>query len=124
MCPVWTGYRWFYDLDSDRYYELNSAPLVGPSGQSQGTVVVCRDVTQRKLALRALADSEHLIRSLVEHSSNGILRFARDSRDDSGKFRCTFANRAAELFLRGGNGTLVGMPLAKLRALEPERLRD
>ena len=111
-------------MHSDRYYELNSAPLVGPSGQSQGTVVVCRDVTQRKLALRALADSEHLIRSLVEHSSNGILRFARDSRDDSGKFRCTFANRAAELFLRRGNGTLVGMPLAKLRALEPERLRD
>jgi PAS domain S-box-containing protein len=68
-------------MHSDRYYELNSAPLVGSSGQSQGTVVVCRDVTQRKEALRALADSEHLIRSLVEHSSNGILRFARDSRD-------------------------------------------
>jgi diguanylate cyclase (GGDEF)-like protein len=106
------------------YYELNSAPLVAPSGQSQGTIVVCRDVTQRKQALRALADSEHLIRSLVEHSSNGILRFARDSRDDSGKFRCTFANRAAEQFLHGGNGPLVGMPLAKLRALQPERLRD
>ena len=111
-------------MHSDRYYELNSAPLVGPSGQSQGTVVVCRDVTQRKEALRALADSEHLIRSLVEHSSNGILRFARDSRDDSGKFRCTFANRAAEQYLQGGNGTLVGMPLAKLRVLQPERLFD
>jgi diguanylate cyclase (GGDEF)-like protein/PAS domain S-box-containing protein len=111
-------------MHSDRYYELNSAPLVGSSGQSQGTVVVCRDVTQRKEALRALADSEHLIRSLVEHSSNGILRFARDSRDDSGKFRCTFANRAAEQYLQGGNGTLVGMPLAKLRVLQPERLFD
>jgi diguanylate cyclase (GGDEF)-like protein/PAS domain S-box-containing protein len=111
-------------MHSDRYYELNSAPLVGPSGQSQGTIVVCRDVTQRKQALRALADSEHLIRSLIEHSSNGILRFARDSRDDSGKFRCTFANRAAEQFLQSGNGTLVGMPLAKLRTLQPERLSE
>jgi diguanylate cyclase (GGDEF)-like protein len=111
-------------MHSDRYYELNSAPLVGPSGQNQGTVVVCRDVTQRKQALAALADSEHLIRSLVEHSSNGILRFARDSRDDSGKFRCTFANRAAEQFLRSGNSTLVGMPLGKLHLLQPERLRD
>jgi diguanylate cyclase (GGDEF)-like protein/PAS domain S-box-containing protein len=110
-------------MHSDRYYELNSAPLVGPSGQNQGTVVVCRDVTQRKQALAALADSEHLIRSLVEHSSNGILRFARDSRDDTGKFRCTFANRAAEQFLRSGNSTLVGMPLEKLRLLQPERLR-
>ena len=111
-------------MQSDRYFELNSAPLKGPSGQNQGTVVVCRDVTERKQALRALADSEHLIRSLVEHSSNGILRFARDSRDDTGKFRCTFANRAAERFMQSGNGTLVGMPLEKLDALEPERLLD
>ena len=111
-------------MEADRYFELNSAPLIGPSGQNQGTVVVCRDVTERKQTLRALADSEHLIRSLVEHSSNGILRFARDSRAsaDGGRFRCTFANRAAERFLQSGNGTLVGMPLEKLYLLEPEKL--
>jgi len=109
-------------MAGDRYYELNSAPLRNPSGHSQGTVVVCRDVTERKQALRALADSEHLIRSLVEHSSNGILRFARDSRDPGSRFRCTFANRAAERFLQSGGGTLVGMPLDKLELLEPARL--
>jgi diguanylate cyclase (GGDEF)-like protein/PAS domain S-box-containing protein len=109
-------------LQTDRYFELNSAPLIGPSGQSQGTVVVCRDVTERKRALRALADSEHLIRSLVEHSSNGILRFARDSREETERFRCTFANRAAERYLQSGNGTLVGMPLDKLGLLSPEKL--
>ncbi len=109
-------------MHSDRHFELNSAPLTGPAGQDQGTVVVCRDVTQRMRALRALADSEHLIRSLIEHSSNGILRFARDQRDSDKKFRCTFANRAAERFLQSGNGTLVGMPLEKLRLLEPEKL--
>ncbi len=111
-------------MHSDRYFELNSAPLIGPSGQDQGTVVVCRDVTERKQALRALADSEHLIRSLIEHSSNGMLRFARDARDDSGIFRCTFANRSAERFLESGNATLVGMPLEKLQSLEPERLLE
>ena len=111
-------------MQSDRYFELSSAPLKGPSGQDQGTVVVCRDVTEGKRALRALADSEHLIRSLVEHSSNGILRFTRDSRDGSGKFRCTFANRSAERFLQSGNATLVGMPLEKLESLEPQRLLD
>jgi len=109
-------------MNADRYFELNSAPLTGPAGQDQGTVVVCRDVTERKRALRALADSEHLIRSLVEHSSNGILRFARDTRDSDKKFRCTFANRSAERFLQSGNGTLVGMPLEKLQLLEPEKL--
>ena len=109
-------------MNADRYFELSSAPLTGPAGQDQGTVVVCRDVTERKRALRALADSEHLIRSLVEHSSNGILRFARDTGDSEKKFRCTFANRSAERFLQSGNGTLVGMPLEKLKLLEPEKL--
>lgn len=109
-------------MKSDRYYELNSTPLTGPSGKNQGTVVVCRDVTERKRALKALADSEHLIRSLVEHSSNGILRFARDSRDASRRFRCIFANSSAERFLQSGNGTLVGMPLDKLDLLDPEKL--
>ena len=111
-------------MRADRYFELNSAPLIGPSGQNQGTVVVCRDVTERKEALKALADSEHLIRSLVEHSSNGILRFARDIRDHERKFRCTFANRAAERFLQTGSGTLVGMPLEKLELLDPEKLNQ
>ena len=109
-------------MHSDRYFELNSAPLTGPAGQHQGTVVVCRDVTERKRALRALADSEHLIRSLVEHSSNGILRFARDQSESDKKFRCIFANRAAERFLQSGNATLIGMPLEKLDLLEPKRL--
>ncbi|MFQ5982402.1 MAG: diguanylate cyclase domain-containing protein [Woeseiaceae bacterium] len=111
-------------MSAGRHFELNIAPLTGPAGQDQGTVVVCRDVTERKRALRALADSEHLIRSLVEHSSNGILRFARDERDSEKKFRCTFANRAAERFLQSGNGTLVGMPLEKLVLLEPEKLLE
>lgn len=111
-------------MRSDHYFELNSAPLIGPAGNNQGTVVVCRDVTERKRALRALADSEHLIRSLVEHSSNGILRFARGSTEENQRFRCIFANRAAERFLQSGNGTLVGMPLDKLTLLDPERLQQ
>jgi diguanylate cyclase (GGDEF)-like protein/PAS domain S-box-containing protein len=109
-------------MKSDRYFELNSAPLQSSSGKPQGTVVVCRDVTERKRALKALADSEHLIRSLIEHSSNGILRFARDPRESGARFRCIFANRAAEGYLGAGNGTLVGMPLDKLELLEPARL--
>ncbi len=110
-------------LKADRYFEINSAPLIGPSGGDQGTIVVCRDVTERKRTLKALADSEQLIRSLVEHSSNGILRFARDTRN-ANRFRCTFANRAAERYLQSGNGTLVGMPLEKLDLLKPDLLLD
>jgi diguanylate cyclase (GGDEF)-like protein/PAS domain S-box-containing protein len=109
-------------LSADRWFEVMSTPMPGPSGRDQGTVIVCRDVTERNEALRALSDSEHLIRSLIEHSSNGILRFARDRADAARRFRCVFANGAAERYL--DNGTLVGMPLEKIPLLEPGKLLE
>ena len=108
-------------IGGSRYYEVNGAPLTGEDGDSEGMVVVCRDVTERKQTLRTLADSEQLIRSLVEHSSNGILRFEKDL-DEDATFKCSFANRAAERFLKSGNATLVGTPLNSLEMLKPDRL--
>jgi diguanylate cyclase (GGDEF)-like protein/PAS domain S-box-containing protein len=109
-------------INADQVYELSVAPLLDAHGKKQGLVVVCRDVTERRQALSRLADSEHLIRTLIETSSNGILRFARDSSDPQHRFRCVFANRAAESYLSGDTGTLVGMPLQKLEQIEPEKL--
>ena len=109
-------------MESDRFFELNAAPLNGPSGQDQGIVVVCRDVTVRKQALRALADSEQLIRSLVEHSSNGILRFTPIGGHNAGNYRCTFANQSAEQFLQCSAGGLVGSTLDELALLQPQEL--
>jgi diguanylate cyclase (GGDEF)-like protein/PAS domain S-box-containing protein len=109
-------------LHKDHIYELSVGPLKGAKGQNLGMVVVCRDVTERRHAQSQLADSEHLIRTLIETSSNGILRFARDRSTSEERFRCVFANRAAESYLNSGSGTLVGMPLDKISQLEPERL--
>ena len=109
-------------MDTNNVYEVSVSPLTGAKGQNIGMVVVCRDVTERRAALSQLADSEHLIRTLIETSSNGILRFARDENDPDRKFRCVFANRSAETFAGEGLGTLVGMPLDKLEQLNPERL--
>ena len=109
-------------MDTNNIYEVSVGPLSGPNGQIVGVVVVCRDVTERRQALSQLAESEHLIRTLIETSSNGILRFARDENDPDHKFRCVFANRAAESFAGEGLGTLVGMPLEKLHYLNPEKL--
>ncbi len=108
-------------LQSDRFFELNVAPLAGQSGRPQGTVVICRDITARKQAQSALEDSERLIRSLVENSSNGILRFARDEMQPD-RYRCTFANQAAERFLRSDGSSLVGMALEELTVLQPRKL--
>jgi len=109
-------------MDTNNIYEVSVGPLTGPKGQNLGMVVVCRDVTERRTALSQLADSEHLIRTLIETSSNGILRFAHDDNDANRKYRCVFANRAAESFIGEGIGTLVGMPLDKLEQLDPEKL--
>ncbi len=111
-------------LDTRRTYELSVAPLNDKRGRQVGVVVVCRDVTERRKALSQLADSEHLIRTLIETSSNGILRFARDEGSKGRPFRCIFANRAAEKFLTDGKGTLIGMPLEKVSQLDPERLME
>ena len=67
-------------MDTNNVYEVSVGPLTGPKGQNLGMVVVCRDVTERRKALSQLADSEHLIRTLIETSSNGILRFSRDEK--------------------------------------------
>ncbi len=111
-------------MNTKNIYEVSVSPLTGSKGQNLGMVVVCRDVTERRTALAKLADSEHLIRTLIETSSNGILRFARDANDADQKFRCVFANRAAESFAGEGLGTLVGMPLDKLQHLNPEKLLE
>lgn len=111
-------------MDVNHTYEISVSSLNDAKGRSQGSVVVCRDVTERRKALSQLADSEHLIRTLIETSSNGILRFSRDQGEEQHRFRCVFANRAAESYLSDGNGTLVGMPLEKLAYLEPQRLLD
>jgi len=109
-------------LNQNFIYELSVGPLTGPKGQNLGMVVVCRNVTERRHAQSQLADSEHLIRTLIETSSNGILRFARDRNEGGVRFRCVFANRAAENYLSCGTGTLVGMPLDKVSQLNPDRL--
>jgi hypothetical protein len=82
-------------MDTNNIYEVSVGPLTGHRGETLGMVVVCRDVTERRLALSQLADSEHLVRTLIETSSNGILRFSRDENDADRGYHCVFANRAA-----------------------------
>ncbi len=110
-------------LTEDLIYEVSVAPLKDSRGLSQGTVVTCRDVTQRRRTLGQLAENEHLIRTLIETSSNGILRFAQDDNADSEVYRCIFANPAAERFLSASGDALVGSRLMELTKLQPDRLR-
>lgn len=107
-------------ISQDTTFEISVAPLVDSNGREQGTVVVCRDVSERRKALDKLARNEQLIRTLIETSSNGILRFARDM---SG-YRCVFANRAAESYLGAEAGALPGTPLVAIGQIDPTRLLE
>jgi diguanylate cyclase (GGDEF)-like protein/PAS domain S-box-containing protein len=111
-------------LDTKNTYELSIAPLLDAHGRRQGTIVVCRDVTERRKALSQLADSEHLIRTLIETSSNGILRFARGDPGAGQAFHCVFANRAAESHLGCDSESLVGRYLSELRLLDADRIAE
>ena len=111
-------------INQNNIYEVSVSPLTSPTGQDMGLVVVCRDVTERRKAQRELADSEHLIRSLVETSSNGILRFCRDTNESERRFRCVFANRSAQEMIGDEDATLVGMPLNKLQQINPGHLLE
>ena len=104
-------------------YEISVAPLIDSRGAVQGSVVMCRDVTDRRNVLAQLAESEHQIRSLIETSSNGILRFSRDEAHPKRRYSCVFANRAAEEFLAGFGDRLVGQPLKAFEQLDPKRLQ-
>ena len=111
-------------MDTDNIYEVSVGPLDGLNGRNLGMVVVCRDVTKRRAAQIRLADSEHLIRTLIETSSNGILRFASTDDETGRKYHCVFANRAAESFLGDELGTLVGVSLDELEKLNPKKLHE
>lgn len=102
-----------------RFLEVSLAPLNDERGRSAGTVVVARDTTKRRRTQKKLAESERFIRSLIENSPNGVLRFRRRADD----FQCTFANRAAERFLNDVSPGLVGVLLSDLRVLQPATVR-
>ena len=46
------------NMEIDVTYELSVAPLLDASGKMQGTIVVCRDVSERRQALSQLADTQ------------------------------------------------------------------
>jgi len=111
-------------MDRSHVYEVSVGPLTGPKGQNLGMVVVCRDVTARRKALSQLADSEHLIRTLIETSSNGILRFSRNLEEADQPYQCVFANSAAEAFISQVDAPLIGMTLDEMPQIGPEKLLE
>jgi diguanylate cyclase (GGDEF)-like protein len=70
------------------------------SARSGGRVLMFRDVSDVERAQSEVRKSERLLRTIIDHSVNGIIRY-RWIRDDNGKreLRSIFANAAAGRFL-------------------------
>ncbi len=91
------------------YFTVTGTPLMNPSGLQVGSVHVCHDITERKLAEDALLQSERNYRELIEHARTVILRWDVNGEityiNDFGE-RC-FGYKRAELFGRHMVGTIV-----------------
>jgi diguanylate cyclase (GGDEF)-like protein len=95
-----------------RRIEVALSPIRNARGRIEGRVVLLRDVTERERTLAALRENEALVRGIVEHSPNGILRL-RPTRGPDGEVRdfdCVFANSAAASQIGRAQSDLVGRP--------------
>ena len=95
--------------ESGRHYEVRRSSIRTAQRRPRGQIVVCRDVTERHRAQDKLSRSERLLRTLVDNSSNGILRLRHVQEGDH--FRCVFANRAAERYLGLPSRRMVGQEI-------------
>ena len=66
----------------------------------RGKVLMFRDVSDVEKAQAEVRANERLLRTLIDHSVNGIIRLRWDDHDDGTRdLRCIFANAAAARFL-------------------------
>jgi diguanylate cyclase (GGDEF)-like protein len=73
-----------------------------------GQVLMFRDVSDVEKAQSEVRKNEKLLRTLIDHSVNGIIRFSwTDGQDGEKKLRSIFANAAASRFLDSHTDDLV-----------------
>lgn len=79
------------------------------SSLRDGKVLMFRDVSDVENAQAEVRASEALLRTLIDHSVNGIvrLRWSRDEESGGSELRCIFANKAASRFLTTGRSDLI-----------------
>ena len=87
-----------------RFLHLQVTPITtNKAAARNGRVLMFRDVSDVENAQREVQSSEKLLRTLIDHSVNGIIRLrwiSADGTHDNRELRCIFANAAAGRFLR------------------------
>lgn len=115
-----------------RFLHVQASPMRSERASLRdGKVLMFRDVSDVERAQAEVRASEKLLRTLIDHSVNGILRlrWVQEDGDDFRKLRCIFANAMAGKFLSAEREDLVdrsGEQLVKIaaNAMNPEELDD
>ncbi|MBT8077404.1 MAG: diguanylate cyclase [Gammaproteobacteria bacterium] len=79
-----------------RFLHLQVTPIsTNKAATRSGRVLMFRDVSDVEKAQKEVRSSEKLLRTLIDHSVNGIMRLRWIGIDDHRFLRCIFANAAA-----------------------------
>ncbi len=92
-----------------RFLHVQASPISRNRNSARsGQIIIFRDVSDVENAQAEVRDNEELMRTLIDHTVNGIVRFRWVSEDDGTKvLRSIFANAAAEQFLGKSTDGLV-----------------
>ncbi len=96
--------------DTGRYLHVQVSPInASGSAVRGGRVLMFRDVSDVERAQSEVRQNEKLLRTLIDHSVNGIirLRWVLDEELGQKTLRCIFANAAAGRFLSAKTDDLV-----------------
>lgn len=87
--------------ETGRFLHVQVSPLTSNNAAARsGKVLMFRDVSDVEKAQQEVRNSERLLRTLVDHSVNGIIRMRwRSDAEGERTLRCVFANSAAAGFL-------------------------
>ncbi|MDH3351877.1 MAG: diguanylate cyclase [Gammaproteobacteria bacterium] len=111
-----------------RYLHVQVSPMTsGRASIREGKVLMFRDVSDVERAQAEVRASEKLLRTLIDHSVNGIIRLSweQEEGDDFRKLRCIFANAMAGQLLNADQEDLIdctGQQIVKIasNAMTPE----
>lgn len=113
--------------DSGRFLhvQVSSLKATGSPGRN-GKVLMFRDVSDVERAQTEVRKSERLLRTLIDHSVNGILRlrWVHDDRTGEKELRCIFANAAAGRFLNVDPDDLVDTEAVHMVKLATSAMDD
>lgn len=86
--------------NTGRFLHLQVSPIsTNAAAARNGRVLMFRDVSDVENAQKEIRSSEMLLRTLVNHSVNGIIRMRWVDEDGKKVLRCIFANAAAGRYL-------------------------